>query len=232
MKKYMPWMILAILILIFVAVLPSSVTIVPIAQVEARQQSEKFDPVAYVDGIWESRLVADVQEKAVDLAAILGQIEVDANGKAQKEQLVEIAKADGLITVGEAHIYMVKGTGKVVAVDDTSRVGTLTLELQGYDGPITVKMYTGPRIPSDQTAVRDAVGFINFGDFRDQTEYGMVASEINKRVANQVLSGLDKATLEGKTLTFYGAMSVRTFNLPEIDMKEIVIVPILVEVSE
>ena len=55
--------------------------------------------------------------------------------------------------------------GKVIAVDDKSRVGTLTLELDGYDGPITVKLYIGPRIPSDETAVRDAVGFINFGDF-------------------------------------------------------------------
>lgn len=232
MKKHLPWIIFAVLVLIFIAVLPSSVTIVPIAQVEARQQSEKFDPVAYVDGIWESRLVPDVQEKAVDLAAILGQIEVDANGKAKKEQLVEIAKANGLITVGEAHVYMVKGKGEIVAVDDTSRVGTLTLKVQGYDGPITVKLYIGPRIPSDETAVRDAVGFVNFGDFRDQTEFGKVASEINKRVANQVLGGLDKTSLEGKTITFYGAMSVRTFNLPEIDMHEIVIVPIVVEVSE
>lgn len=232
MKKHLPWIIFAVLVLIFIAALPSSVTIVPIAQVEARQQSEKFDPVAYVDGIWESRLVPDVQEKAVDLAAILGQIEVDANGKAKKEQLVEIAKANGLITVGEAHVYMVKGKGEIVAVDDTSRVGTLTLKVQGYDGPITVKLYIGPRIPSDETAVRDAVGFVNFGDFRDQTEFGKVASEINKRVANQVLGGLDKTSLEGKTITFYGAMSVRTFNLPEIDMHEIVIVPIVVEVSE
>ena len=50
----------------------------------------------------------------------------------------------------------------------------MTLQLDGYDGPITVQLYIGPRIPSDETAVRDAVGFINFGDFRDQTEYGKV----------------------------------------------------------
>lgn len=232
MKKYLPWIIGLALVAAFIAVLPSSVTIVPIAEVEAQQQSEAFDPVAYVDGIWESQVLPIVDEKAVDLAAILSRFEVDENGIATKEQLTAVAQENGLITVGEAHVYLVKGEGTVTAVDTESRVGTLTLQLDGYDGPITVKLYTGPRIPSDDTAVRDAVGFINFGDFRDQTEYGKVASELNKRVVSQVLGGLDLSTLEGKRISFYGAMGIRTFNLVNIDVSVITVVPIKVEVVE
>ncbi len=232
MKKYLPWIIGIALVAAFIAVLPSSVTIVPIAEVEAQQQSEAFDPVAYVDGIWESQILPVVEEKAVDLAAILSQFEVDEKGLAKKEQLTAIAQENGLITVGEAHVYLVKGEGTVTAVDTESRVGTLTLQLDGYDGPITVKLYTGPRIPSDDTAVRDAVGFINFGDFRDQTEYGKVGSELNKRVASEVLGGLDLSTLEGKRISFYGAMGIRTFNLVNIDVSVITVVPIKIEVLE
>ena len=232
MKKYLPWIVIAVLAAAFILVLPSSVTIVPIAEVEAQKQLEEFDPVAYVEGIWSSQLLPAVTEKAVDLAAILNQFEVDAQGRAKKDQLTAIAEENGLITVGEAHVYLVKGEGTVTAVDTESRVGTLTLQLDGYDGPITVQLYIGPRIPSDETAVRDAVGFINFGDFRDQTEYGKVGSELNKRIASEVLGGLDVATLEGKRITFYGALGIRTFNLIDIDVSTLTVVPIQVEVVE
>lgn len=232
MKKYLPWIVVLALVAAFIAVLPFSVTIVPIAEVEAQKQLEEFDPVAYVEGIWSSQIIPTVEEKAVDLAVILNQFEVDAEGRAKKEQLTAIAEENGLITVGEAHVYLVKGEGTVTAVDTESRVKTMTLQLDGYDGPITVKLYTGPRIPSDETAVRDAVGFINFGDFRDQTEYGKVASELNKRIASEVLGGLDVATLEGKRIAFYGALGIRTFNLIDIDVSALTVVPIQIEVVE
>ncbi|MBK8047330.1 MAG: DUF2291 domain-containing protein [Anaerolineales bacterium] len=228
----MPWIVGLILVAVFLAVLPSSVTVVPIADVEAQKKSEEFDPVAYVEGIWSSELAPIVTEKAVDLSGILAAFVVDDKGKAKKEQLINVAEDNGLITVGEAHVYLVKGVGTVTAVDTESRVGTLTLQLDGYDGPITVQMYIGPRIPSDETAMRDAVGFINFGDFRDQTEYGKVASEINKRVARDVLGGLDIAALVGKQIAFYGAMGIRTFNLIDIDLSNVTIVPFEIKVLE
>ena len=55
--------------------------------------------------------------------------------------------------------------------------------------------------------------FITFGDFKDQTEYGKAGSEINKRVLSQVLDTLDRDNLMGKTISFMGAFSIRTFNL-------------------
>ena len=48
-----------------------------------------------------------------------------------------------------------------------------------------------------RSSIRDATGFIEFGDFRDQTEYGKVASEINKKVVAD-LESLDTASLEGQ----------------------------------
>ena len=207
-------------------------TVVKIEDVEKAILSETFDPVAYVDGIWNSRLLPAFEEKGVDLYKVLEEIDLDENSTAAKDDLTGIANTYGLITVGEAHVYMVKGTGKIVAVNNETSLGTAEVQLDGYDGPIKVLMYIGARIPSDESSVRDAVGFITFGDFREQTEYGKVASEINKRVLADVLGPINKDDLIGKSISFQGAFNIRTFNLIQIDLKEIRIVPVEIQLGE
>lgn len=207
-------------------------TVVSIVDAEDTVQSEAFDPVVYVDGIWESKLLPTFDEKAVELSNILSEIEPDANGTASKDALTAIAEHWGLITVGEAHIYMVKGSGTIVNVNAETSLGTAEVALDGYDGPIKVLLYIGTRIPSDDTSVRDSVGFITFGDFKEQTEYGKAATEINKRVLATVLGDIDRDNLVGKTISFKGAFTVRTFNLIQIDVSQINIVPVEIELGE
>ncbi|MEJ5308997.1 MAG: DUF2291 domain-containing protein [Anaerolineae bacterium] len=207
-------------------------TVVSITDAKDTAQSEAFDPVVYVDGIWESSLLPTFNEKAVELSSILSEMEPDASGTASKDDLTAIAEHYGLITVGEAHVYMVKGSGTIVSVNAETSLGTAEVALDGYDGPIKVLLYIGSRIPSDDTSVRDAVGFITFGDFREQTEYGKAASEINKRVLSTVLGGIDRDSLVGKTIAFKGAFTIRTFNLIQIDVSKINIVPVEIELGE
>jgi predicted lipoprotein len=207
-------------------------TIVSIEEAEDTVQSEAFDPVAYVEGIWESELLPTFDEGAVELSTILSEIEPGADGTAPKDDLIAIANQHGLITVGEAHVYMVKGTGRIVAVNADTSLGTAEIGLDGYDGPVKALLYIGTRIPSDETSVRDAVGFIEFGDFREQTEYGKAATEINKRILATVLGELDRDNLVDKTITFKGAFAIRTFNLINIDVSEINIVPVEIELGE
>jgi predicted lipoprotein len=205
-------------------------TVISIQQVEELRISEKFDPKVFVDRIWESKIIPTIEEKAVDLSLVLGKIKPDDSGFTSIDSLIPITNSYGLITVGEAHVYIVKGRGKVVNVNTETSIGTLELLLDGYTGPIKVMFYVGPRIPSDESPVRDAVGFINFGDFREQTEYGKVGLEINKRSMRQVDFPPDKNSLQGKTISFHGAFMSRTFNLTKIDMKEIKIVPIQIDI--
>jgi predicted lipoprotein len=207
-------------------------TVVKIEDAEKAVQSETFDPVAYVDSIWETQLIPTFNEKAVELPKILSEMEPDPSGTASKDDLIGIAKKYGSITVGEAHVYMVKGTGKIVAVNDETSLGTVEVALDGYDGPVKVSLYIGTRIPSDEASVRDSVGFISFGDFKEQTEFGKAGSEINKRVLSTVLSDLDRDSLMGKTISFKGAFTIRTFNLIQIDIKEIRIVPVEIELGD
>jgi predicted lipoprotein len=206
-------------------------TVVTIQEAEETVQSEAFDPVAYVDGIWQSQLMPAFDDGAVELSRILSEMEPDASGTAAKEELIAIANQYGLITDGEAHVYMVQGSGTIVSVNAESSLGTAEVLLDGYDGPIKALLYIGPRIPSDETSVRDAVGFITFGDFKEQTEYGKAGSEINKRVLATVLGSIDRDNLVGKTVSFKGAFTIRTFNLLQIDVKEIRIVPVEIELG-
>jgi len=207
-------------------------TVVSIEDAEDTVQSEAFDPVAYVDGIWESRLLPTFNEKAVELPKILSEMEPDASGTVPKDELIAIAERHGLITVGEAHVYMVKGSGTIVNVNAETSLGTAEVALDGYDGPVKALLYIGTRIPSDDTSVRDSVGFITFGDFKEQTEYGKAATEINKRVLATVLGDIDRDNLVGKTISFKGAFTIRTFNLIQIDVNEISIVPVEIELGE
>jgi predicted lipoprotein len=196
---------------------------------DASTKPEVFDPVAYVDGSWE-RIATTVRDDSVDLAEILTAMAPDPDGRVQKTALKAVTEKYGVITQGEAHVYKVKLTGTVTAVNVESSVGTIEITLDGYAGPVTVQVYVGSRIPSDESSVRDSVGFIGFGDFHDQTEYGKVAAEINGRILT-MLSDIDLKTLEGKTVTVYGAMTIRTFNLVQIDVSTIKIVPVAIELS-
>lgn len=191
-----------------------------------------FDKVAYVDEIWESKVIPTILEEAHELPDVLKDMVPDEDGFMQKEELILIAEEYGLITMGEAHAYMVKGTGEVTNVDTESSTGTIELSLDGYTGPVKVILYIGPRIPFDESAVRDSVGFIKFGDFREQTEYGKVGTEINKRCLERIGLSENADSLQGKTISFYGAFTIRTFNLVIIEMKEIYIVPIEIDVVE
>ena len=207
-------------------------TVVTIEEAEQTVQSEEFDPVAYVDGIWDSQLMPTFDEEAVDLVEIFSAMQPAADGTAPKDDLIEVANQYGLITEGEAHVYMVKGSGKIGSVNAETSLGTAEVILDGYNGPVTALLYIGTRIPSDNSSVRDAVGFISFGDFKEQTEYGKAGTEINKRVLSAILGDLDRENLEGKTISFKGALTIRTFNLINIDVTKINIVPVEVEIGE
>lgn len=206
-------------------------TIVTVAEATRIAAGEAFDAVSYVEAKWPD-ITSTILEQSVELSAVLSAIQTDSANMVTKEDLQRVADQFGLTTEGNAQVFMVKGQGTVVNVDTEKSTGYMTLDLEGYDGPITVKFYIGSRIPSDETSVRDAVGFISFGDFREQTEYGKVGRELNKRVVAEALAEIDAGNLQGKPVSFHGAFTVRTQNIPgDIDISEIVVTPIQLEIG-
>jgi predicted lipoprotein len=184
----------------------------------------EFDAAAYVDGVWDN-VRTTIKEQPVDLAAVLAQLEPDADGNTPKEALLPVVDEYGRVTPGDAHVYAVTTTGTVTDVETEGLTRTLGLAVDGYNGPVVVRVYIGQRIPSAETAVRDATGLINFGDFKEQTEYGKVATEINKRVVDG-LTDTDFEALEGQQVQVTGATMMRTQNLVQIPVGELMIVPV------
>jgi predicted lipoprotein len=184
----------------------------------------QFDPVTFVADSWDE-VQTVITDEAVPLADVLNRFTPDANGKATTEALIPVAEELGRITTGNAHVYRVTASGTVTDVDTETSKGTLGLTVDGYEGPITVRVYIGSRIPSDESSIRDATGFIEFGDFREQTEYGKVAAEINKKVLEN-LESVDVASLVGTPVSITGAFTLRTQNQPSVDVSQVSIVPI------
>lgn len=183
-----------------------------------------FDPAAYVEDNWDAVQLA-IKEDSVPLADLLNAIEPGADGQVAAADLVPVVAAMGSELSGEAQVYRVTGTGTVTDVDVESSKGSIGIDVDGYDGPIMVRAWIGTRIPSDNSSVRDAAGFIDFGDFRDQTEFGKVAKEINSKVVEN-LADLDKENLAGQKIELTGAIGLRVANRPTLDVGELDIVPI------
>lgn len=211
-------MMLGLLMILSIPLFLSGCTIVSIEELEAAEQRAEFDPARFVDGVWESQVLPEVLEKAVDASTVLAAIESD---------LEKGGETHGFF-VGGSYNFVVQGQGKITAVDTESRNGTMTVALDGYSGPATVILQIGPSIRGD--ALRDAGG-IEFGQFKDQTEFGKVSRELNKRIVQDVVGELDTAGLIGKTASFQGVFAISTTNQTNIDLSTFTLTPVELQIQ-
>ncbi len=210
--------IYGLLVMLFVGF--SACTIVPIEEIERLEASEAFDPTAYVEGVWESQVVPAIVENATNLPEVLEAMEGDLN---------EAGEAYATGSASGAFNFVVQGQGTIESVDTESRNGTAVIRVDGYSGPVQVIIQVGPLIRGD--SIRDGAGFIAFGDFKDQTEFGQVSRELNRRVSEDVVADIDLTSLVGKSVNFIGVFTVRTTNQTNIDLSEITIAPVVFDVE-
>ena len=125
------------------------------------------------------------------------------------------ALAGGLEAAGAAHgnkgsgegaawNFAVKGEGKVVEANLTSRARKAMLDTDG-DGTADLTLQLGPVIKG--SSLRDVAPFYRFGDFRDQIEFAKLARALNDRASTglQVPAG----ELVGKTVSFSGTVDLK-----------------------
>lgn len=193
-------------------------TVVPIAEEgqlsEGGSNSNKgFDKIAYVDKIWESKVLPTVKSKAVDfdtLYTALSQNKAEASQKYGNK-------------VGGPYNFMTKFAGKVTTVNTQSRAGTIIVETQAGGKAVPVTVQIGPVFPG--TALRDAVGFISFNEFVNQLQFADVADELNTRAYNLSLKGKPFDTLVGKTVAITGAFTLDT------DPDHVTVMPVYFEIQ-
>lgn len=130
------------------------------------------------------------------------------------------ALAGGLDAAGAAHgnkgsgegaawNFAVKGEGKVVEANLTSRARKAMVDVDG-DGAADLTLQLGPVIKG--SSLRDVAPFYRFGDFRDQIEFAKLARALNDRAsaALQVPEG----DLVGKTVSFTGTVDLKAATDP------------------
>jgi len=173
--------------------------------------SQQFNAGAYVDSIWQNKVVPTMLEKAVDLPTVLAALDAD----------VETAKKQyGSGDTGGATHFIVKGAGRVSRVESRSQNRSVSLVLPNYRGKADVAIQVGPAFRG--MALRDAVGFIQFNQFVNQLQFADVGAELNDRVATAVVKDLDLATAQGKQVSFCGAFTLG-------DRAKIIITPVKLE---
>lgn len=164
----------------------------------------KFDPIGYVDKIWEKKVLPYMAAEAADLADLLNALKTDP--QAAGEECGHREKAEG-----SPWNFIVKGKGRIVEVNTRSRASTVGVDLDPPDGKRDALVQIGPVLKG--TGIRDSLDFISFDDFVNQLEFARLSNAMNKRINDTILSSLDRDNLMGKPVAFTGVFTLN--NGPE-----------------
>lgn len=171
-------------------------TVRPIGAEKAPSGPANLSPAAYVDSIWTSKLLPAIASAAVDARTLLNALAASP-GNAQTRF--------GRRTGNGPAYFLVKGQGRVTAVDTRSRNGLALVDIAPFDGRPDLSIQIGPVLRG--TSMRDSTGIIQFTDFVNQLQFADVGNEVNDRVLKSVLASLDRAKLKGRAVTFSGALA-------------------------
>lgn len=201
--------------LALLAVLGATLSGCVLATVRTLHEDEEakigFTGEEYVAGIWDDEVLPTYDEQAQDLSTLLELIAQD-----EEAAIEQYGHRSGT----GAYSFMVRGEAQVVTLDTSSRSGIVTLDLAPPDGTPDVDMVIGPLVKvSQRSSVRDAVGFIEYGEFTNQQEFADVATAMGDRITAIIAEALglddieavremDPAQIEGKTVEFVGAISL------------------------
>lgn len=128
---------------------------------------------------------------------------------------LRVALSGGLETAGAAHgnkgsgegaawNFAVKGEGKVVEANLTSRARKAMVDTDG-DGAADLTLQLGPVIKG--SSLRDVAPFYRFGDFRDQIEFAKLARALNDRASAALV--VPEGELVGKSVSFAGTVDLK-----------------------
>jgi predicted lipoprotein len=154
------------------------------------------DANAFVEPIWNSKVIPTILAKAVDALVLLPEIRANPEAAGQKYGRREATNPFN---------YLIKGSGKVTQVNTESRAGTMTVEIGNDSNHETINLQIGPVVIG--TALRDATGLVSFNQFTNQIDYAGVSKEMNLRALKDALAGRDPANFAGKTIQFLGAFT-------------------------
>ncbi|WP_417258021.1 DUF2291 family protein [Celeribacter sp.] len=160
-------------------------------------QSDEVRMANYAREIWEAQVLPAVAQKLVPITELRAQMEQDADAAGQ---------AHGMRPEGEANPwnFAVSGSGVIVEAKTQSRAAKLQVDTDA-DGEADVTVQLGPVIRG--TAIRDAMPFLSFTDFRDQIEFAKLAAGLNA-MAHEGIT-IPEGDVVGQTVTFEGVFTYK-----------------------
>lgn len=176
MKKKIIWIILAVVLVVFLALSAKVID----KGTEGQYTGEvAFDASASSGDDW---------------SAVLGEI----TGKAE-----DIASVD-LAALGDGKAVTLKGTVTGYESKASGKKNTITVAPEGYTGDAVFTVQLGSIYSG--TAIRDTQTVKAFGDFTNQTEWSAYAKALNSEMHEQVVVPLNiDEGIQGKTVTVTGA---------------------------
>lgn len=176
------------------------VKVVKIGEEGALTGKVEFNASDSVSGFWEEAK-SNIEEKAVELPAFLQEAGGDLKSLADKYGKYSMGTSGSIS-------YAVKGTGVVEEVNQEKKAGFMTVKLDGYDGPETIKIQIGSIYKGSST--RDTLDIIDYGDYTNQEEWAAVSQELHSKIDSDVIQAADPAGLVGKTITFTGTFTAES----------------------
>jgi predicted lipoprotein len=153
-----------------------------------------FDPASYGDKTF-PKAVSTLEQSAVPIAELHAALRKDPDAAGERYGKRQGSSPYSFSTSGEGVAGKTEG-------------GLMPVQVKGVPKDVRVSLQVGPAI--NGTAIRDGVGFIEFGQFTNQVEYAAAATALNTKVKEDVLKGFDAESAEGKRVSFLGAFSLVT----------------------
>jgi predicted lipoprotein len=198
--------LVVVIVVVVAAVLTTKV--VSVSDAEAAESGSKFNPVDYADKRFDSEIVPQVEDDALDLSTLLA----DLAGGADE---AEFGNTPG---AGSSFSFPVEFTGIAGAPNGS----VLPVTVEGVPSDVVVQVQIGPAL--NGTALRDVTGTVSFNEFTNQLEFQEVATEFNNRIREGVLSDVDPASIEGSTVRVVGAFT-------RVNPALVSVVPVALEVT-
>jgi predicted lipoprotein len=210
MKRFLPWLIAVIGLAGLCWVFPPF-HVRSLKKVKAAIAGAQFNPAEFVEPFWSEKLMPATNQ-AAEATKVLAAIAASPD-QAQKE----FGRSVG---ISSTYYFFLRGTGRVVRVDDDS-IG-LSLKDAGDDADISV-----PLGPVFGDAVRDGTGLLNPSTYPNAQDFNGISAALDHIVETQVLPELQRIAKVGAKVRFAGCVEVDD----ESDLKPLKLVPISVKLE-
>jgi predicted lipoprotein len=161
-----------------------------------------INPKQYANDIWESMVIPRIETMAVNFEELASGLNSNA---------VEASEQFGYrLSERNNYNFAVKANVKLLAIDTSSANGSASLDVAPFDGVEDAHLRIGPVLQG--YALRDIQSEISPSSFVNQVDWARLATELNNKVKETVLAGIDFPSMENREAELLGVFTLEGSN--------------------